>query len=143
MPKRSITGLLTVAPSVGSTKKTRGDPLEAGFAADAAGAAVDVVVAAGFGSLPPHAAAAATVSPTASRCSDLTFMRESPLRHILHKPSPTAGREAAAGGIERQDAVGDRAGEVGVGADRQRGDPASRGGAADVAGEGGHRRPLD
>jgi hypothetical protein len=57
-------------------KNTRGAPLEAGFAAAAAGGAVAVDVAAGLGSLPPHAAVAATVSPKASHCSVLTFMRE-------------------------------------------------------------------
>src|SRR5262245_18738151 len=138
MPNRSFTGLVTVAPSASSMNNTRGDPLEAGFAAAAAGGAVDVVVAAGLGSLPPHAAAAATVSPTASHCNVLTCMRESPLRHILHKPSPATGREPTHGGIEHQDPIGDNRGKIRVRPNGQRGETSPRRRTANVTGEDDH-----
>src|SRR5688572_24158565 len=132
MPNRSFTGLLTVAPSVGSTKNTRGpEDEEAGLAVVAAGGA-DVLVAAGSGSLPPHADAAATVRPRASHCNFLAFILESPLRHILHKPTTPPGSQSPAGGIERQHMIGDGCGEVGIGSEGQRGDAAGGRSTADV-----------
>src|SRR5918994_3583252 len=106
MPKRSLTGLLTVAPSVGSTKNTRG-ALDAGLAVAAVaagGVAVDVVPAAGSGSLPPQPdAVKARAKPRACHdCRFLPFMRESPLRHILHKPSTPTFGETSGGWSERQ-----------------------------------------